>query len=118
MSDEGSALKTTLKPVKVVRRTIEEKILQQQMNKVRQGKSNKTKKQEDIMADDTVMNKLVKELEDQFEDFLDDMSKKKGFISAHVRARKTTLYMEKLFKDFRKASIEFDKAYKAEKKGE
>ena len=116
MSDSGSALKSSVKPVKAVRRTIEEKLLQQQMDRVRQGKKQPTKPQEDIMVDDTVMNTLVKQLEEKFEDFLDDMSKQKGFISAHVRARKTTLEMEKLFKDFRKASIDYDKAYKAEKK--
>ena len=70
------------------------------------------------MVDDTIMRNLVTSLEDEFEEFLDEMSKEKGFISAHVRARKGTLEMEKLFKKFRKASIDYDKAYKAEKKGE
>ena len=62
------------------------------------------------------MEEIIQELEDKFEEFLKNATKTKAFISAHIRSRRNSLELQKLFKKYRKISIEYDKEFKKNKK--
>lgn len=57
------------------------------------------------------MEKLVKQIEGTFNAFLEDANSQieKGNKAAGTRARKASLEMEKMLKDFRKKSLESSK---------
>ncbi len=57
------------------------------------------------------MEKLVKQIESTFNAFLEDANAQieKGNKAAGTRARKASLEMEKMLKDFRKKSLEASK---------
>ncbi len=57
------------------------------------------------------MKKLVQQLESSFNAFLEDANAQieKGNKAAGTRARKASLEMEKMLKDFRKKSLEASK---------
>lgn len=57
------------------------------------------------------MEKLVKQIESSFNAFLEDANAQieKGNKAAGTRARKASLEMEKMLKDFRKKSLEASK---------
>lgn len=57
------------------------------------------------------MKNLVAQIEEQLKEFQENatLQVEKGNKAAGTRARKASLAAEKLFKEFRKASIEFDK---------
>jgi Histone H1-like protein Hc1. len=57
------------------------------------------------------MEKLVKEIESTFASFIEDANAQivKGNKAAGTRARKSSLEMEKMLKDFRKQSLEASK---------
>ena len=57
------------------------------------------------------MEKLVKQIEESFAAFIEDANSQivKGNKAAGTRARKTSLEMEKMLKEFRKKSLEASK---------
>ena len=57
------------------------------------------------------MEKLVKQIEESFSAFIQDANSQivKGNKAAGTRARKTSLEMEKMLKEFRKKSLEVSK---------
>ena len=57
------------------------------------------------------MEKLVKQIEEAFASFIEDANAQiaKGNKAAGTRARKTSLEMEKMLKEFRKKSLEASK---------
>ena len=57
------------------------------------------------------MEKLVKQIEESFNAFIEDANAQiaKGNKAAGTRARKTSLDMEKMLKEFRKKSLEASK---------
>ena len=57
------------------------------------------------------MEKLVKKIEEAFAAFIEDANSQivKGNKAAGTRARKTSLEMEKMLKEFRKKSLETSK---------
>ena len=57
------------------------------------------------------MEKLVKKIEESFASFTEDANARivKGNKAAGTRARKTSLEMEKMLKEFRKKSLEASK---------
>jgi len=57
------------------------------------------------------MEKLVKQIEESFAAFIEDANSQivKGNKAAGTRARKTSLEMEKMLKEFRKKSLEATK---------
>ena len=57
------------------------------------------------------MEKLVKQIEGSFSAFLEDANSQivKGNKAAGTRARKASLEMEKMLKEFRKKSLEISK---------
>ncbi len=57
------------------------------------------------------MEKLIEQIHDELEALKSDMdlnlSKERGFIGAGKRARKTSLMLEKLLKEYRKQSVQY-----------